>query len=159
MADRQCIGFGRIVFHDHAEILQHQEARTRRAGRRRPDTAALSDELAAVRAELADLPRLKNAGKLTLSEVVEMGDPLKERAARLESRIALAGQPSPLDEFRHGDPEAIWDSLDLDRKRAVLKVLMTVTVHRAPKGRPPGWKPGEPYFHAESVTIEWAGEQ
>jgi site-specific DNA recombinase len=127
---------------------------------RRPDTAALSVELAAVRAELAELPRLKNAGKLTLAEVVEMGAPLKERETRLESRLAVAGQPSPLDPFREGrDPEAVWDALGLDRQRAVLKLLMTVTVHIAPKGRPPGWKPGEPYFHAESVKIEWTGAE
>jgi len=122
---------------------------------RRPDTRALAEELAAVRAELAELPRLKNAGKLTLGEVVEMAAPLRERETRLESRLATAGQPSPLDPFRHGgDPEVIWDGLELDRKRAVLNILMTVTVHRAPKGRPPGWQPGEPYFHKESVKIE-----
>src|SRR5262245_31484920 len=32
MADRQGIGFGRIVFHDDAEIVEHEEAGTARAG-------------------------------------------------------------------------------------------------------------------------------
>ena len=34
MADRQRIGLRRVVFHDHPEILQHQEAGPLRAGRR-----------------------------------------------------------------------------------------------------------------------------
>ena len=33
MSDRQRIGLGRIVFHDHAEVLQHQEPRPLRARR------------------------------------------------------------------------------------------------------------------------------
>lgn len=120
-----------------------------------PDVTALTDELAAVRAELAELPRLKNAGKLRLSDVVEMAGPLREREAAIEARIARIGQPSPLDAFRAGDPSTVWDGLDLSRRRAVLAFLMTVTVCPAPKGRPRGWRPGEPYFDTDSVLIGW----
>lgn len=55
---------------------------------------------------------------------------------------------------RRGDPEAVWQALDLDRRRAVLAALMTVTVNKTPRGRPAGWKPGQPYFDAASVDIE-----
>ena len=34
MADRKRIGLRRVVFHDHAKVLQHQEARSLGAGRR-----------------------------------------------------------------------------------------------------------------------------
>jgi hypothetical protein len=53
------------------------------------------------------------------------------------------------------DTAAVWDGLDLDRKRAVLAALMTITVHPAPKGRTRGWQPGQPYFDPASVRIEW----
>src|SRR5262245_64694684 len=45
MADGERIGFGRVVFHDHAEILQHQEAWPLRARRDRKSTRLNSSHL------------------------------------------------------------------------------------------------------------------
>jgi len=56
------------------------------------------------------------------------------------------------------DPAAAWLNAPLDRRRAVLDALVTVTVHRSPNGRPAGWKPGESYFRPETVDIEWKGK-
>ncbi len=55
------------------------------------------------------------------------------------------------------DPGAAWLGADLDRQRAVLDALATVTIHRSGRGRPAGWKPNEPYFRPETVTIDWKG--
>jgi len=53
------------------------------------------------------------------------------------------------------DPGAAWLHAPLDRKRAVLDALVRVTVHKAPAGRPAGWRAGESYFQPETVRLEW----
>jgi site-specific DNA recombinase len=42
---------------------------------------------------------------------------------------------------------------DLDKRRALLARVLTVRVLPAPNGRPPGWKPGTPYFHPDYVEV------
>lgn len=53
------------------------------------------------------------------------------------------------------DPGDAWLNADIEQRRAVLDALAVVIVHRAGRGRPAGWKPGEPYFRPETVEIEW----
>jgi site-specific DNA recombinase len=118
------------------------------------DTTRLSEELAAVRGELDDLAVLAGDGTLTVRQMSIASKALRERETHLEARLAEAARPSVLSPFASGDPSAVWERLDLDRKRAVLAELMTVTVHPAPKGRPAGWQPGDRYFHAESIKLE-----
>lgn len=120
-----------------------------------PDLSRLRTELDAARAEQDDLAEMQKAGRLTVRQVAAMTGPLIEREQRLEAELARAAMPSPLEPFASGDIAAVWERLDLDRKRAVVHVLMTVTVHPAPKGRPPGWKRGEPYFDERSIEIAW----
>lgn len=57
------------------------------------------------------------------------------------------------------DPGAAWLDAPLDRKRAVLDLLLSVRVKPAKRGRPRGWTPGAPYFDPESVVLKWKGEQ
>jgi site-specific DNA recombinase len=50
----------------------------------------------------------------------------------------------------------VWEGLDLDRRRNVIqRLIASITVNLASKGRPAGWKPGEPYFDADSIEIAW----
>ena len=58
--------------------------------------------------------------------------------------------------FSDGDKAAHWHGMDLDRKRAVLAAIMTVTIFPAPLGRTAGWKKGMPYFDPDCIGIEWA---
>lgn len=55
------------------------------------------------------------------------------------------------------DVAAAWESFDLGRKRAIIDVLMAVTVLRSRRGRPPGWRPGESYFDPTTIDIVWKG--
>lgn len=64
------------------------------------------------------------------------------RAVRANPVIGLVGAP---------DPEAVWDSMDLSRRRAVVAWLMTVTVHPARKGR----LPGGARLDTASIEVEW----
>lgn len=51
------------------------------------------------------------------------------------------------------DPGAAFLAADLDRQRAVIEALVTVTINRGRRGRPPGWQPGTPYADLETVSI------
>ena len=48
--------------------------------------------------------------------------------------------------------EAFLDAT-LDRQRAIVDALATVTIHPGRRGRPAGWKPGDPYVDLDSVAI------
>lgn len=60
------------------------------------------------------------------------------------------GQPSPL------TPEMVragWDALDLAAQRAIVNRFAKVLIDPAPKGRPPGWVVGQPYFHPNAIRV------
>jgi DNA invertase Pin-like site-specific DNA recombinase len=47
-----------------------------------------------------------------------------------------------------------WKGYSLDRKRAIIDTIMTVTILPARQGRPDGFRPGDTYFDERSVRIE-----
>ncbi|QFZ74013.1 hypothetical protein GFH48_12830 [Streptomyces fagopyri] len=53
--------------------------------------------------------------------------------------------------------EQAWEAYTLERKRAIIDALMTVTVLPSRRGRPKGFKPGTGavYFDPSAVRIEW----
>jgi DNA invertase Pin-like site-specific DNA recombinase len=72
---------------------------------------------------------------------------LKERLAEVEARMAHPRRALILaDVITAEDPAAAWRGLTLDRKRAALEVLATVTILRGKSGRRP--------FDPETVRIE-----
>ena len=99
------------------------------------------------------------AGKLEISarQMTIASAPLEAEAARLRERIDAALMVDALGAFRGAeDPASVWEGLDLDRRRNVIERLVaSITVNPAPKGRPKGWEPGQPYFHAESIEVAW----
>lgn len=99
---------------------------------------------------------------------------IRQRLAEVEQMItdrvtaeAAAADPGPVGEVdlpelarRHKDDAEgalIWwrARYGMDVRRRILAALVAVTLHPARTGRPPGWKPGEPYFDAQSVEVEW----
>jgi hypothetical protein len=51
------------------------------------------------------------------------------------------------------DVAAAFDACDLSRRRAIVDLLMVVTLKRSRRGRPAGWVPGTSYFDPASVEI------
>lgn len=126
-------------------------------------TVRKGDELGALRrrrAALDDAMRssneLRRQGLLTNEEFAEERGGHMRDALELDGKIAAAEAADILGPMVT-DPAGEWKARagDLDWRRAVVVRVMTVTVGAAPKGRPPGWRKGEPYFDAESVRIEW----
>jgi site-specific DNA recombinase len=123
-----------------------------RPAARRVDLAALSAEETNLRTRLDEL-----ADNLDLDErtVARRSKKMRERLDEIAQQKTAAGQGSVLGGIVDApDPGAAWEALDdLDRKRAVIRVLMTITVNTTKKGRRKGWRPGESYFDPESVLI------
>jgi site-specific DNA recombinase len=116
--------------------------------------AALRQEKAAIAALIAERNQLHVDQVITTAELVEGRRQLRGRLDAVEQRIAGAARADLLAPLI-ADPAGVWETMALDQRRAVISRLMTVTLMPAPKGRPRGWRPGEPYFSPSSVSIGW----
>lgn len=121
-----------------------------------PDTASLHDQLAAAAERKREAGRMFQAGTIDGDQLAEITATERQQSALLEARIAAATSISPLTPLEGGaDIREVWDALGIARQRAILDYVMTVVVHRSPRGRPAGWRKGDTYFHAESVEFRW----
>jgi DNA invertase Pin-like site-specific DNA recombinase len=133
---------------------------------RRELLAALNRDASAVRELMAADRRLQQEGLLTEMEFRSGRRQHLADLALIQQKIEDASEADVLAQLIRDDPEASqdqrerlvrekWAALGLDRRRAVIAALMTITIMPAPKGRPAGWKPGTSYFDPRSVRIEW----
>jgi site-specific DNA recombinase len=116
--------------------------------------AHLYQEKAAIEALMEERDKLHRRRIITDKMLIEGLAELHEELAGVERRIAdMATQDvlSPL----LADPAGMWEEISLDQRRAVIQALMTITVKPSPKGRPAGWKPGQPYFRSSAVDIQY----
>lgn len=130
---------------------------------RRPDVAELlsarqpTGVVAGLRAEALALHRRLEAlpadyaeGHLTGQQVRAATARLQAKLADVEARLADAGRGTALAAISGGaDLGAVWLDLPLDRQRAVLAELVTVTIERGRVGR------GR--FDPATVTFDWKG--
>jgi hypothetical protein len=115
---------------------------------RGPDVAVHRERRQVIRERLDHLAVALEEGLLTLPAVRESSERLRAELSNTETQLAAltAGDAlTPL--VTATDPAAGWESLDLDRQRVVIDVLMTVTLERVGKGAR-GFDPA-------SVRIEW----
>jgi hypothetical protein len=119
------------------------------------NTPRLHIERLAVQARLNELVDLFADGDITAQQMQRGTTTLRVRLEDLDSQLAAAGGKSALDGVTGHEVIAVWPTLDLSRRRAILDVLATVTVHRTRRGRPPGWRPGESYFDPGGIKIVW----
>jgi DNA invertase Pin-like site-specific DNA recombinase len=99
---------------------------------------------------------LRKQGLLTSAEFAEERKEHQEQTAALDAAITHADQGDVLASMVR-DPDGTWDAATLDKKRSIISASMELAVHPQPKGRPKGWKPGEPYFDGEIINkgITW----
>ncbi|MGY1691993.1 recombinase family protein [Geodermatophilus sp. SYSU D01105] len=113
-----------------------------------PDVSALREEAAALRTRLGELADLFADGAITAAQLSRGTERTRQALQAVEERLADAGRVSVLGELiASGEVRAVWDGLDLDRQRAAIDALMTVTL--LPPGR------GARTFRPETVNIEW----
>jgi site-specific DNA recombinase len=119
------------------------------------DTAALHADRLAIQARLGELVDLFTAGRITGQQMQRGSTTLRAKLEDLDRQLAAAVGSSALDGVAGPEAADVWATLDLSRRRAVIDALMTVRLHRARRGRPTGWQPGDSYFDPRAVEILW----
>jgi site-specific DNA recombinase len=121
------------------------------------DVEDAGDELGqieALRARLATFEADYAGGDITGRQLRESTDRISAEVDQLQRRLAAQARTRSLVEVLNGSPAERFDSLDLDRRRAIVDELVEVTINRAKHlGRPTGWRPGEPYADLASVEV------
>ena len=97
------------------------------------------------------------AGVFSLAEMKVRVSRLQRQLDDVQAQMATRARVTALvDVAAVDDVETTWKELPLDRKRAVLVASgMVVQLMPAKRGRPKGWRPGQPYFDPDYVRIIW----
>lgn len=120
----------------------------------RTDLAELEAKLLELREELAGWRADAASGEVTRIAFKPVEKRLLGEIAEVEGKLIRPDRALILrDLIEAEDVGAAWLGAPLDRQRAVLAELFTVTVLPAPRGRPKGWQPGQPYFDPDFVDI------
>jgi hypothetical protein len=129
--------------------LSRPDARDLLVDDTRPDVEGLRAQAAALRARL-DQVAVEFAEDDTVSpaQLRSITERLRARLGEVEAQLADAGRLDVLGPVVGADDvRAAWQSLDLDRARAVIDVLLTVTLHRPGIGRRT--------FDPDTVEVRW----
>ena len=118
-------------------------------------TATITSQMAIDRQRLDEAAEMFAAGAIDAAQLARITRRLHHELDELGHKLAGLAKHDALAEFSGGDPGAVWERISLDRRRAVIRSLMAITVDPAPRGRRPGWRPGESYFDPGGVRIRW----
>jgi DNA invertase Pin-like site-specific DNA recombinase len=131
--------------------LARPDARELLITEKRTDINALRDAAAALRARQDEAAVLFADGAITGSQLKISTASLADQLAEVESKMLDANKSRVFDGvIGAADPGAVWAGLPLDRRRALIDILMTVTI--APIGRVGRG------FDPASVEIVWRTE-
>lgn len=114
--------------------------------------ADLRREAATLRELLDEQARMHARGVIDGRQLAAGSAELRTRLNAIEGRLSTAVARNPLDGIA-GNPEAaaVWAGLDIGKQRAILRALVTVTLHSARKGR----LPGGARFDTDSIAFGW----
>jgi site-specific DNA recombinase len=118
------------------------------------DVAALHAQDAGLRARLDELGRLYGDGVIDALQLALATASIRTQREQVTADLAAASRDSVLAGVADAvDPESVWNGLDLSRKRAVIDVLIEVTILRAKRGG--ARRKGKTSFDPASVRIVW----
>lgn len=141
------------------ERLSRPDARDLLTDHKRPDIDELRMQATALRARLDSLAVEFADGSLTASQLRAATERMRAKLADAEAAMADAGRVDVLGPLvTSDDVRAVWDSLSVARRRQVIDVLATVTIH--PPGRGTRFARDETGRYdldrvAETVEIDW----
>lgn len=120
------------------------------------DTGALETQAMTLRARLDELAGLYAVETIDAQQLAKGTTELRERLAAVRAEISTAYSGTAFAGIADApDPGAAWLNAKLDRKRAVLAAVATVTLLKGAGGRPAGWRAGQSYFRHDLVDIDW----
>jgi DNA invertase Pin-like site-specific DNA recombinase len=142
MADVDAVTIAHIV--DILADADNVEALTRR---RDVDTAALVSRLREIDGEKNKAAKMIGAKQITLGQLAVINADYDAEAADIDGQMRDAAKYAVLQRFIAADDvEAVFDAMTLDEQRAVVRLLVTVTVH-------PGQAPRRA-FDSSLVVVE-----
>ena len=129
--------------------LSRDDARELMIVRRGPNAEGLAEEAVSVRHRLDALAVDYADDVLTREQFVAATSRLRDRLAAVETQQEDAGRVDVLGPLVEGgdDVRAVWDSMGVERQRAVIDLLADVTIHSP--GR------GARSFDPDTVDIQW----
>jgi site-specific DNA recombinase len=114
-----------------------------------PDVAGLREEAAAIRASLEEMAADRALGLISRAQMLAATARGNTRLGEIEAALADAARENVLAPLvANGNAASVWAGLDLARKRAVIKTLMSITLCSPGKGTRRGIDPG-------TVLISW----
>jgi X-X-X-Leu-X-X-Gly heptad repeat protein len=120
------------------------------------EAAALDAESVALRTRLDSLAGFFAQGLIDAQQLTEGTRQLNAQLTEVRDKIGKLFDGSALAGIADADDAgSAWLEAPLDRKRAVIDALATVTLLKGAQGRPAGWRPGQTYFRPELIKIEW----
>ncbi|MEV7684527.1 recombinase family protein [Streptomyces bungoensis] len=119
------------------QLLAREDAGNLLLDDERPDVEELTAKAAALRARLQVMTDAfaedDEADVLEFRRAVRR---VKERLGEIEQQMTSPARAAALgDVVSSDDPVAAWAALPLDRKRAIIDMLMTITIHKDKPGR------------------------
>jgi len=115
----------------------------------RPDVAALREEAAAIRRNLEEMAADRALGLITRPQLLAATERANIRLDEIGAELDHAARENVLAPLVAAQNAAeLWQTLDISRQRAVIKTLMTITLHSPGRGaRLP--------FNPATVTVSW----
>jgi hypothetical protein len=99
------------------------------------DTAALRREAAAIRGNLGELAADRALGLVSRAQLLAATERGNARLAAIGAELAASAGAGALAAFTRGEAAAqVWESLDLSRRREVIRAVGAVTLHPAGRG-------------------------
>ena len=134
---------GLLARPDYAAVMTTQEHAA--------DGEELRLEAVSIRASMGEAADLFTAHSITGAQLAKITKGLQDRLNDTEAAMARAARGSALAPFVGRDPVKVWKGLTMDRRRAVVRELVTVTVL-------PSGKRGNVY-DPELVRFDWKGQR
>lgn len=111
------------------------------------DVSALRTEARQLRERKTAQIKMHAMGELTDEELMTGLRAIRDRLGVVEAQVHASAEADPIPEFRERPADVVWKSLPLPRKRAVIRVLMDITLNPpAKRGR---------VFDPDSVVFGW----
>lgn len=131
-----------------------------------PSHKDLAAKANALRVKLDSLAEDYDRDLITRKQMIDLTEATRKRLTEVTDQMAGQATASVLALLPLGTDEIAeqWAGYHLDKRRAIIDALMTVTVMPAKRGRPAGFKPDPTgkrrnYFDPNSVKIEMKGPQ
>lgn len=97
------------------------------------DTESARVEAVALRSRVGEAADEYADGNITAAQLVKITARVRDRLEEVEALMSNAARGSALAAFTGKEPAKVWKRLTVDRRRAVVRELMTVTIERSGK--------------------------